>query len=153
MNPPAETTFREIAHGSDAYRQECALRQEVLRRPLGLNLYDEDLNAEAAQRHYGLFDGDALRACIVAVPMPAHAVKLRQMAVSPEMQGRGLGRKLMEQVEAELVRHGWVSATLHARATAVGFYAKLGYQVVGGEFIEVSLRHFKMEKHLAGQPV
>jgi predicted GNAT family N-acyltransferase len=38
---------------------------------------------------------------------------------------------------------------LHARETAVPFYLKLGYEVVGGQFEEVGIPHFKMEKKLS----
>lgn len=44
---------KEIRHGSTEYRQECALRQEVLRKPLGVNLYDENLDAEQGQTPVG----------------------------------------------------------------------------------------------------
>jgi predicted GNAT family N-acyltransferase len=38
--------------------------------------------------------------------------------------------------------------TLHARSTAVPFYAKLGYECVGDEFIEVTIPHWEMRKAL-----
>lgn len=150
MTPIPSPAFREIAHNSEAYRQECALRQAVLRRPLGLNLYDEDLEAEARQLHFGLFDGNTLLACIVAEPVSPQAVKLRQMAVAPERQGQGHGRTLMQGLENELFRRGYTLASLHARATAVGFYERLGYHPTGSEFIEVTIPHFRMEKRLDG---
>jgi len=37
---------------------------------------------------------------------------------------------------------------MHARKTALGFYEKLGYNVVGDEFTEVTIPHFVMEKNL-----
>jgi predicted GNAT family N-acyltransferase len=36
---------------------------------------------------------------------------------------------------------------LHARKAAVGFYRKLGYKIASGEFIEVTIPHFMMEKY------
>jgi len=33
-----------------------------------------------------------------------------------------------------------------ARVSAVEFYEKLGYAIVGGEFVEVTIPHRKMEK-------
>jgi len=96
--------FREIEFGSEAYRQACDLRQEVLRKPLGRNLCDEDLQPEAAQLHFGLFaDGNVL-ACVIAVPTSATEVRLRQMAVTPARHKQGLGRRLLGLVESELLR-------------------------------------------------
>jgi predicted GNAT family N-acyltransferase len=37
---------------------------------------------------------------------------------------------------------------LHARANAVNFYAKYAYRIVGDEFEEVGIPHFKMIKRL-----
>jgi predicted GNAT family N-acyltransferase len=139
--------FREISFGSSEYDQECALRHQVLRVPLGLSLWDEDLGDEAGQFHFGLFhpEGEIL-ACVLAVPLSPASMKIRQMAVSPLRQSMGLGRMLMEKTESHLGALGIVHFTLHARADAVGFYQKLGYAANGGEFIEVGIPHFKMEK-------
>jgi hypothetical protein len=38
--------FREITFGTNDYALECALREEVLRAPLGLSLRDENLLQE-----------------------------------------------------------------------------------------------------------
>jgi GNAT superfamily N-acetyltransferase len=92
--------FRKIDFKSDNYEFECALRDEVLRRPLGLSLYDEDLSGERAQLHFGLFDsGNDLLACLIAVPVSAEEVKLRQMVVKADCQGQGLGRLILYDLE------------------------------------------------------
>lgn len=143
-----EPVFREIVFGSEEYRRARELRHEVLRRPLGRNLYDEDLSAEVGQLHFGLFEGEALVACVVAVPIAEGKVKLRQMAVSREMQGRGLGSRMLERVEEELVKRGYGEAWLHARACATGFYRRLGFEISGGEFLEVGIPHIEMWKRL-----
>jgi predicted GNAT family N-acyltransferase len=44
--------------------------------------------------------------------------------------------------------HGFTKLVMHARDTAIGFYSKCGYRVVGNEFYEVGLKHFVMEKEL-----
>jgi predicted GNAT family N-acyltransferase len=38
--------------------------------------------------------------------------------------------------------------TMHARKSACGFYEKLGYKIVSGEFEEVTIPHYIMEKEL-----
>jgi predicted GNAT family N-acyltransferase len=37
---------------------------------------------------------------------------------------------------------------MHARKNAVGFYEKMGYQVTGDEFTELTIPHYIMEKQL-----
>lgn len=146
-------TFREIAFDSDEYRAECALRQAVLRAPLGLNLHDEDLSREASQLHFGMFDGGhVLIGCVVAVAQEGRRARIRQMAIAGEHQGRGHGRAVMEQVEAALAKRGMTHFVMHARLSAAGFYEKLGYVRRGPAFTEVGIPHVLMEKRLRGEP-
>ena len=141
---------KEIKHGSTEYQQECALRQEVMRKPLGLNLYDEDLLAERGQIHFGLFDEkDQLLACVIAVPVTATEAKIRQMAVRPSLQGKGCGRVLLEAAEKVLVQRGFTDLFLNSRMMAIGFYERLGYTRTGLEFLEVGLPHVKMFKRVS----
>jgi predicted GNAT family N-acyltransferase len=139
--------LKEIRFESDEYELERQLREDVLRRPLGLSLNDEDLAGEENQLHFGLFDPDSsLVACVIAAPLSPTTARIRQMAVAPAHQGKGLGRRVMHELEKSLRAHGFRNLELDARAAAVGFYKKLGYSVVGDEFIEVTVPHFRMVK-------
>jgi predicted GNAT family N-acyltransferase len=141
--------FREIAFDSPDFQQECSLRNEVLRRPLGLNLYDENLSREQQQWHFGLFDADgAITACAVAVPLADHQARIRQMAVAERCQRQGHGTRIMTEVEAVLHERGFRRLVLHARVPAVAFYERLGYAVTGDEFLEIGIPHAHMEKRL-----
>lgn len=140
--------FREIVHGSAEFGVECALRDELLRRPLGMDLFEEDLESEREQWHFGLFAEEALVACGVVVPLGEGVAKVRQVAVGEAWQGKGLGRRLMAGIEEELVRRGILEVELHARREVVDFYLSLDYAVVGEEFEEVGLPHLKMGKSL-----
>lgn len=140
--------LREITYGTDEYAAECELRDQVLRKPLGLSLYDEDLGTERNQRHFALFEGSELIACVVAAPVSATEVKLRQMAVAPDQQGRGLGRLLLERVLAVLGAEGISYISLNARTSALGFYVRLGFEAASGEFTEVGVPHRTMTKRL-----
>jgi ribosomal protein S18 acetylase RimI-like enzyme len=70
------------------------------------------------------------------------------MAVPKNLQGKGVGRALMQFAENIARDRGYRKITMHARKTATGFYEKLGYNISGGEFIEVTLPHVVMEKRL-----
>lgn len=142
--------FRRIEHGSPEYEAECRLRHTVLREPLGLDLYAEDLQAERAQWHFGLFEGEALVACLVVVPDGFPGAKIRQMAVREDLRHRGLGRRIMLETEALLKAAGFERVTLNARKTALDFYRRLGYRIDGDEFIEVTIPHFRLSKRLSG---
>ena len=139
--------FRAIAVGTKEYALECRLRDEVLRKPLGLSLGDHDLADEKSQLHFGLFDPDgALVACVIAVPLSPTEARIRQMAVSPAHQRKGLGRLVMVELEETLRARGFRRFVLNARTSAAGFYEKLGYAAVGDEFMEHTIRHVLMAK-------
>jgi len=145
----APIQFREIRFGTDQYRLACALRDKVLRAPLGLPLGADDLQGEADQLHFGLFaTSGELIACVQAIVVSASHAKIRQTAVSPEYQRNGSGRRLMAELESTLSARNFTLLTLHARSTVVGFYEKLGYETDGDEFMEVTIPHRRMAKRL-----
>lgn len=139
---------RPIQYDTPEYHQELELRNQLLRLPLGLDVYTEDLPAERDQLHYGLFDGQSLVACAIAILKDDQRAKIRQMAVDTTFQSQGLGRKLLTAVEDDLRGRGFESLELAARVEAVGFYERLGYRTVGEQFVEVGIPHRHMEKSL-----
>ena len=130
------------------YPQMLSLRQEVLRAPLGLNLYDEDLKAERDQVIFVAEMDGCVVACVLLQQLVADVFKLRQMAVHAKHQGKGLGQQLLQAVEGFTQRSGGRRIILHARAVALGFYQRSGYEIDGPEFMEVGLPHFLMVKYL-----
>lgn len=139
-------TFTEIVHNSPEYQQTLALRERVLRIPLGLKLSDIDTDDEDQQLHFAIFDEWSLLACVVAKPLGSGAVKLRQMAVCPQQQGKGVGRHLLEFVEDALRQRGFQRIEMSARQSAIGFYEKLGYRTTGESYIEQGIPHIKMQR-------
>ena len=144
--------IRPILHGTADYEAECALRHMVLRVPLGLDLYAENLAAERNQMHFGLFgENEDLLACAIAVLAEPPEARIRQMAVRPDRQRQGLGRILIQALEETLVGRGFLRFHLHARLGAAGFYETLGYTRIGSEFTEVGIPHVMMEKTVGGK--
>ena len=140
--------LRIIEHGSDDYRQMVELRHEILRKPLGLSFSKEDLDTESKDILVAAFEEERLVACCLLSPEDRTAVRLRQMAVRSEVQGLGVGKALIRFAETVSRDHGFSKVAMHARATAVGFYEKMGYTVCGPEFEEVTIPHYIMEKRL-----
>ncbi len=137
----------EIEFGSDLYQEMLLLRDEMLRKPIGLKHSEADLQKEPAYRHFGIVQENRMIACLMVVPHTDELVQVRQMAVLEELQGQGYGRVIMTRVEEVLANEGRVKRIfLNARGTAIGFYAKLGYIGTGDQFIEVGIPHLRMEK-------
>lgn len=133
-------------HGSAFYAQEVALRRRVLREPLGLDFTPEQLEAEKRDLHLVAVDDGRVVGCLVLTPLGGGAVQMRQVAVEPSWQGKGVGKRLVETSEALARERGYAEMVLHARETAVDFYLKQGYRVRGEPFIEVTIPHREMFK-------
>jgi predicted GNAT family N-acyltransferase len=137
-----------IDHGSKQYKQMVELRNNILRKPLGLTFTPEELEKEKNDILIGCFEDDKLEGCCMLTETEPKVVRLRQMAVISGLQGKGMGRALMQFAENVASDQGYKKITMHARETAVGFYEKLGYKISGSKFYEVTIPHFVMEKDL-----
>lgn len=139
---------RLVVHGTPEYEATVALRFKVLREPLGLTFTQEQLATEASDLHCALWETTDLLACLILSPLAEGEIKMRQVAVRPDLQGKGLGRILVEFSEATARDRGYQDMVLNARDTAVPFYLRLGYELEGDPFTEVGIPHRKMRKRL-----
>src|ERR1700743_3549622 len=140
--------LRMIDHGTKEYLQMVHLRNEILRKPLGLILEKDELEKAKDDILMGVFEDERLLGCCILTRMDPATIRLRQMAVPNNMQGKGIGRALMIFAENIARDQGYKKLCMHARKTAVGFYQKLGYGITGEEFFEVTIPHYIMEKAL-----
>ena len=140
--------LRMIDHDSKEYKQMVDLRNEILRKPLGLTFEQKELDEEKDDVLMGAFEDDKLIGCCLLTKVDSAKVRLRQMAVPNNMQGKGMGRALMIFAENIARDMGYKVLLMHARKTAAGFYEKLGYNISGNEFEEVTIPHYVMEKNL-----
>jgi predicted GNAT family N-acyltransferase len=139
--------IREAQYDSDEYRAILAMRDRLLREPLGLTWSPADLEGESEQFHFGLYDETCdLIACLVIKPLDGRVAKLRQMAVDEPHRGAGAGRCLVQGVEDILREKGFARIEMDARKAASGFYLALGYQIEGDEFTQVTIPHFRMTR-------
>ena len=140
--------LKMIDHGSKEYQQMVNLRNDILRKPLGLNFSPDELEKEKDEILIGAFEEEKMLGCCMLIKESPSVVRLRQMAVLNNLQGKGIGRALMQFAENIARDRGFRKITMHARKSAIGFYEKLGYHVTGDEFQEVTIPHFTMEKPL-----
>ena len=140
--------IRQIDHGSKEYYQMVDLRNEILRKPLGLYFTPEELEEEKADILIGAFEEDKILGCCLLTKIDENSVRLRQMAVQNNLQGKGIGASMLNYAENIARDHGYKSMVMHARKPVVGFYEKLGYKVTSEEFEEITIAHHLMEKSL-----
>jgi len=141
-----EIVVKIITWGSTEYSEELEFRNKNLRKPLGLNIYDENLKRERNNYHMGAYLGDTLVGVLMLVPLDSENVKMRQVAVDENYRKLGIGRQILEFAENFAKKEGFKKIVLDARNTAIPFYEKLEYQKRGKEFLQIGVPHLKMYK-------
>ena len=137
-----------IDHGTPEYRQMVKLRDDILRKPLGLGFSKEELENEKDNMLIAAFEDDDMLGCCMLVEEKADTVRLRQMAVLNDLQGKGIGRALMGFAENLARDRGFKVINMHARINTIHFFEKMGYRIASDEFIELTIPHCIMEKML-----
>lgn len=137
-----------IDFGTPEYHQMVKMRQDILRRPLGLTLTEEEIQKEKENLFIAAFEDEQMLACCMIVEMEPKKARLRQMAVLNNLQGKGIGRALIQFAENIARDHGYRVMSMHARKPTVPFFEKMGYKITSNEFIEITIPHFEMEKEL-----
>jgi GNAT superfamily N-acetyltransferase len=103
----------------------------------------------AAGQLWVLPDAQGLAGVLVLEDGP-DCFMLENIAVSPDRQGRGIGRQLLDFAEAEATRCGWNAITLYTNAlmlTNIAIYTARGY-VETGRVTEKGFQRVYMEKPL-----
>lgn len=124
------------------------LRRRVLRAHLPGSAVENPEDDLPGTAHVGVVD-DAGGVVGVATVFPqptshrpgARALRLRGMAVDDAARGCGVGRLLLDAVVDLARAHGYEVVWGNGRDTALGFYRRHGWEVVGEGFESMALPH------------
>jgi N-acetylglutamate synthase-like GNAT family acetyltransferase len=141
-----QLSISHIRHTSPRYQEVWELREAVLRKPLGLSLRNENLSRDERNIFFIAEHEGRIVGCVLMEEIDKEQVQLRAMAVYDEYQGKGVGRQLVHAFERYAWQHAYHKIVLHARKVALGFYKGMDYSVTSGEFVEVGIPHYMMEK-------
>ncbi len=126
------------------------LRWRILRKPWGQPEGSEKDDLEDESIHLMACSGDGV--CGVArahFNSPGEA-QIRYMAVDEPYRGKGIGSKLLAELETRIKQKGGRQVTLNAREIAVGFYEEHGYEMITkAHTLYGTIEHFKMRKRLS----
>jgi predicted GNAT family N-acyltransferase len=141
--------IKEFGFNSDEYRYELELRDKVLRKPLGMNLYDENLETDKNDVHIGAFINNRIVGVLILTRINSNDIKMRQVAVAEDFRAMKIGTEMVLFAEEYSKKKGYSTMLLNARKTAVVFYEKLGYTKISDEFLEINIPHYKMSKNIS----
>ena len=123
-------------------------RWKLLRKPLGLEKGSEQDGLENTAFHIAAFNNENIIAVGRAQIEKNSSARIRYMAVNKEYRKRGIGSRVLEELEIIAKEKMAKSCWLHARDTAIRFYTKNNYEIKGEANSELEIPHFRMEKEL-----
>ena len=77
--------------------------------------------------------------------------RIGRMAVDPVWRRMGLGRIVLDLLQACALAAGRSRVSLHAQVSAVRFYTAAGYSRCGDDFVEAGILHTPMDRTLDPQ--
>lgn len=131
------------------YQDSLALREKVLRKPLGLEVSSEQIKNESLKNyhHYCVKKDNAVVAALTMKINPS-SIQICQIATLNNYQCKGYGSAVLEYAEKELSRlfpkKGFV---VFSRINSVSFYLKMGYEFKNKKtYTIIGLDHRLMKK-------
>lgn len=125
------------------------LRWRVLREPWSQERGQERDEHEAGAVHLGAWLGDRLVGVGRLHFIAAASAQIRYMAVETDVQGQGIGGRILEELERRAQRAGARRIILNARDRALRFYQQHGYKVThSSETLFNAIPHWEMQKPL-----
>ena len=137
-----------LDYGTQEYQQMVKMRDEILRKPLGLSFSQDELAKEKDNMLIAAFEDDEMLGCCMIVENSPERAQLRQMAVLNSLQGKGVGRAIILFAENLARDHGYKIMCMDARKNTISFFEKMGYKICSNEFIKLTIPHVQMEKEL-----
>lgn len=125
------------------------LRWRILREPWSQMRGQERDQHETGAIHLGAWLGDRLVGVGRLHFISREEAQIRYMAVELEMQGRGIGGRILEELERRAREAGARRVVLNARDRAVDFYRQHGYSITHqSEPLFNSIPHWEMTKQI-----
>ena len=141
-----EIIVKNVAMDTQEYQEAFELRNEILRKPRGLDLHNEVLPYEKVSHHSAAFCGDQVMGAVCWYEENGKGI-VKHLAVSEKARGLGIGKKLLVHAENEMRTQQLFCSRLKARVSAQPFYEKCGYHAEGGIMAD-DVPHIMMEKDL-----
>jgi predicted GNAT family N-acyltransferase len=124
-------------------------RWEILRKPLGMS--KDSLADSIEDESFHLMGIDEQKNVIASGRVHFNSeneAQIRYMAVDENFKRKGVGTKIVKELENYALSKGMVSMILNARENAISFYLSLGYLEVGPYQSDTGIPHKTMKKRL-----
>ncbi len=125
------------------------LRWRILRAPWYQPKGSEQDELEGQAIHIIAVENEKIIGCGRAHFNNNEEAQIRYMAVEKDWQGKGIGKKILDELENKVIEKGAKKIILHARENVVNFYKRNGYKVVKpSHTLFGEIKHFLMMKEI-----
>jgi len=132
----------------EEFAQYFDLRWRVLRAPWQQPVGSEKDALEDTSHHIMACDSDGNTIGVARLQFNSSSeAQIRYMAVDPGHTKKGIGSKLVSELEVIALKNNRSNVVLDAREPAVGFYEILGYTVTEKTYLLFDcIQHYRMQK-------
>lgn len=133
---PAKIIIEEV-RTPEVLRKAQAIREQIFVVEQGIPRELEQDGQDAASIHVlALYDGAPAATGRLTMTSDREGV-LARIAVLPDYRGKGLGKRVVQRLEALARREGLATVSLKPHHYLEDFYQKMGYATVPGSFSTV----------------
>ena len=137
----------QIVQTDQQLRDAFSVRKQVFVEEQRVSAEEEYDQFEEIAKHIVVYDDN--------IPVGAGRLrtidgigKVERICVLASHRKKGIGKIIMDALEAYAMEESLPKLKLHAQTQAESFYKKLGYQTVSDVFIEADIPHVVMIKEL-----
>ncbi|WPP52121.1 GNAT family N-acetyltransferase [Catalinimonas niigatensis] len=130
-------------------QQVFKIREEVFIKEQKVDADEEFDEYENTSTHFLALSEEGIPCGTARWRATDGGIKLERFAVLKNYRNTGVGQSIISAILSDIEEDPNVSQQkiyLHAQVTAIDFYKKFDFEVIGDEFIECGIRHYTMER-------
>ena len=137
-----------IAHDFNDFAQCIMIRTRVFVIEQNISAEIETDEWENSSTHYLATDEEKALGTARWRLINNQTAKIERVAVLKEARGQGVGTELMRYLLQEIHSHSNIQTIkLGSQNSAIPFYKKLGFQVIGEEYLDAGIPHHLLVKN------
>ena len=141
LNYKLVTSNNEL-EGAFEVRRQVFVGEQGIPEDVELDEYDKEA------LHMVVKDGDRVIGTARVQFLSTSQAKIERMAILKPLRRRGIGSRIIAFLSEELRNRQVEQVVLHAQYSVVAFYKSCGFEETGSPFLEVGIKHIKMQRQL-----
>ncbi|WP_019240544.1 MULTISPECIES: GNAT family N-acetyltransferase [Bacillus] len=138
----------EIVKNKQQLEEAFSIRTKVFIEEQKVDVEEEIDQFEESSTHFLLYNEHQLAIGTGRFRVVDGVGKVERICVLPDVRKSGAGKIIMQAIEDYAMKQELPKLKLNAQIHAIGFYEKLGYNVVSDEFLDAGIPHKTMTKTL-----